>query len=307
MPGFAKSPVQYFLLWASALIWLFPGHVSVFPASIKVDPVSIVIVLALGALCLGTRWRGANDPRLLFAMLALLMATAVSFMSYLIKPAEGLNAFYRAATAPASDHAPADTITRIEPTLDFGTGTTTLNHTTQAWSLASRIQAELAQFARPHLPHAGAVSASWEGFITVPAGVNRVEFAYQNGNAEWKLDNAKVEGIAQVIERPGVYKIGIRFQATPAATHPVSLRWNRDGVSETVPAGYLSPQRPNSVASDIATALQWLAFGVWLGAFGWALRVARPRWNGQQWLASGELAVLMLLPQRALARGGFKI
>lgn len=304
MPGkTATSLTQYLLLWAAALIWLFPGHVSFLAANPLLDPLSLAAILGLGLVCVGTRWREVNDPRLMFAMLILLMATAMSFVSFLIKPAQGLNAHYR-PTSAASDAAASNlSITRRENAIVF-TGRTS---DTANYSTAAKIKHSVQTMMKTPLPFAGAVSASWEGFITIPEGVSRIELASENGTAEFRLDNVVLAGNATRLDKPGIHKLSIHYKNTATGANKVVLQWKTGTETQAVPTEFLTPNTPNPIATTIGKMLQLFAFLMWIAAFAWALTVAKPRWRARQWISMGELMLLMVLPQKALARGGYKI
>lgn len=304
MPGkTATSLVQFLLLWAAALIWLFPGHVSFLAGNPLFDPLSVAVILVLGMVCVGTRWREVNDPRLMFAMLILLMTTAMSFVGYLIKPAQGLNAHYRPAATTNDVVSENVSITRRENAIDFNS----LPTPTGNFSTAGKIKHSLQALTQASLPFAGAVTASWEGFITIPEGVSRLELANDAGLAELRLDNVTLKGNATRLDKPGVYRVSIHYKNQQAGTNTLALRWKAGAETQAVPTEFLSPNKPNPIATDIGSILQLFALLMWIAAFSWALKVAKPRWRARQWISTGELLVLMVLPQKALARGGYKI
>ncbi len=304
MPGkTATSLTQYLLLWAAALIWLFPGHVSFMAGNPLLDPLSLAVVLVLGVVCVGTRWREVNDPRLMFAMLILLMATAMSFVGFLVKPAQGLNAHYRPATATSEEVATSLAITRRENAIDF-TGRT---NDTRNYSTAAKIKHSVQTLLQTPLPFAGAVSASWEGFITIPEGVSRIELASETGTAEFRLDNVVLAGNATRLAKAGIYKLSIHYKNTTIGANKIALRWKAGTETQAVPTEFLTPNAPSPIATTIGKMLQLFASLMWVAAFAWALTVAKPRWRARQWISMGELMLLMVLPQKALARGGYKI
>lgn len=301
MTGKSSSFVKYLLLWAGALIWLFPGHLSVFPGNILFDPLSLLIILALGVVCLGARWREMNDPRLMFAALILLLTTALSFVGYLIKPAQGLTAFYRPAVATGTVETAS--ISRRENGVDFN------GHTLAAadHSAFTKIKQKVLNLTQLSFPYTGAVTASWEGYISIPSHVSHLELVSKSGKAELLLDNVVLAGNAQRIEHSGVYKISIRYTDAQANAPTLSLRWKAGVDTQRVPSEFLSPNQPNVIANHIAMGLQWLSLFMWVTALLWAMSVAKPVLSVYQWLTMGELMVLMMLPQQVLVRGGKKM